>query len=80
MDQFKSPLISMVSFGVAGVGREVNSGRYRFDKSNFVPEYIAAKRQAEYEASSEYRIKQVYVEAGLVPPSDAEIAKMMGQG
>jgi hypothetical protein len=79
MQQFTDPLISLVSGGSAGIGRDVNMGCVRFDKSNYVPEAIALKRQAEYEASSEYRIKQVYVENGLVPPSDLEIAKMMGK-
>jgi hypothetical protein len=52
MQQFTDPLISLVSGGTQGIGRDVNSWSYRFDKSNYVPEAIAMKRQAEYEASS----------------------------
>jgi hypothetical protein len=77
MDEFKPQLISLVSGCTNGIGRDVNSGSYRFDKSNFVPEMIEMKRQLEYMDSSEYRITKTYIDAGLVPPSDLEIARMM---
>jgi hypothetical protein len=70
MDDFKPPLVSMVSGGSKGFATADRGGVYRFDKSNVIPELVALRQQEQYEQTAEYKIRKAYADVGLVAPDD----------
>jgi hypothetical protein len=81
MDQFKGDTVRTVSGGLKGFATEENKGNgiYRFDKSNTNPELRAIIAEAHRQDSVEYKIAKAYTDAGLPPPSSAELNRVLGK-
>jgi hypothetical protein len=80
MDMFKPQLIKYVSGGSAGIATPDNppSPVYHFHKADLLPELIELQRQAAYQDSAEFRVKEAYALAGKEVPEEV-LAKVRGK-
>jgi hypothetical protein len=81
MDDFKEPVTKYVSGGSQGIMTtdKPRPPTHNFMKSSTVPELIELQKQIAYRQSPEYNILQAYQDAGLSPPSPAEMNKLLGR-
>jgi hypothetical protein len=68
MDEFKDPLVRIVSGGSAGINQNP-SNFYSFDKSH-LPEIQAAQRRIDYENSPEGKRAKAFRDMGVEPPAE----------
>jgi hypothetical protein len=80
MDMFKPQLVRYVSGGSAGIATPDNppSSTYHFHKADILPELIELQRQAAYQDSADFRVKEAYALAGKEAPEEL-LAKVRGK-
>jgi hypothetical protein len=72
MDQFKDPMIKMVSGGSKGIltPDHPRPPTYSFNRTQMLPELVALQKQSSYQDSAEYKIAEAYRAVGKEPPAD----------
>jgi hypothetical protein len=78
MDQFADPVLKYVTGGSNGIANDTDRrppNEYSFIKRNTNPELVALQKQAAYQDSAEFKVKEAYRQVGKEPPPD--VLKML---